>query len=184
MFYKHSKNILICFGVLAVLLVVAYFAYLTFFAGVYPGPSLIEELQSGSITSAGITSIEIIRFDVRKGWPFSEEDYDRMTGKKITSRNTIAELVRILRHSTSDVPSPRSEHPFVLYYGIIRVDLVNGGHYYVFYQIMHYDRNYYTHILTSSKGSTNPNAGTLMANRPLVNFLQEHDPWYRGDVVH
>ena len=188
MSYGHSKKVLVRFAtataVLAVLLVVAYCAYLTFFAGVCPGPSLVEELQAGSITSAEIASIEILRFDVRKGWPFSEEDYNRMARKQITSRNTIAEFVRILKQYTTDVSSPRNKHPSTLYDGIVRVELVDGGHYYIYYQVMHCDGKYYTRIRPSSKGSTNPNAGTHMGNRPFVNFLQEHDPWYRGNVVH
>jgi len=157
---------------------IAWGVHSLFFAGVNPGPSLIQELRTGAITESGIQAIEILKFDPGAGWPFSEREYARKARKRLATPEPANELVSILRESTTDGHKHRN-HPSTFYYGILRIELVDGGHYYVIYHLGYYNGEYYAYADTNSRNSTNPNGARNYENVPLAKFLKEHDPWYR-----
>ncbi|HVT91082.1 MAG TPA: hypothetical protein VHD56_19675 [Tepidisphaeraceae bacterium] len=130
---------------------------------------------------ADISSIEILKFDPGAGWPFSEEEYDRKARKKIVAPESANELVSILRTSSPNVQN--RNHPQTPYYGILRIDLAKGGHYYVFYELGYYEGNYYTTLRANSKNETNPNEAEQFENKPLADFLKRNDSWYHSADV-
>ena len=162
----------------AIIATIAWTIHFLFFAGVNPGPSFIEELRTGAITESDIKRIEILKFDPGAGWPFSERDYARKARKRIATPRA-NELVRILRVSTTNGYKPRN-HPATFYYGILRIDLVDGAHYYVFYSLGCDNGGYYASVKASSKDSTNSNGAKDYENVPLAEFLKQNDPWYRN----
>ena len=169
-------------GVLGVLLAI-YCVYTTFFAGIVGGRCFVDDLRAGGIGPPDIAKVEILEFNVREGWPLKEEDYARMPRTQITSRETIEELLRIIKDRTVQVRPRRKEHPQVEYYGIIRIELANGDSYYLYYQVAYCDGAYYTYLDANTRGSTNPNGATHFENSALAEFLREHDPWYRQTVA-
>jgi len=66
-----------------------------------------------------------------------------------------------------------------LYDGILRIDLIQEEHYYVFYRLGYYDGKYYAYVNANSKDSTNPNGAQRYENITLADFLKRNDPWYR-----
>jgi hypothetical protein len=169
-------------GVLGVVLAI-YCVYITFFAGIAGGPCFVDELRAGAITSADIAKVEILEFNVQEGWPLKEQDYARMPRKQITSRETIEKLLRIVKDRTVQVRPRGRKHPQVDYFGILRLELVDGEYYYLYYQLAYYDGAYYTYVDANTRGSTNPNGATHFENSALAEFLREHDPAYRRTVV-
>jgi hypothetical protein len=167
---RKQLAVLTGIGVLLVLAGIIFGIYLLFFAGVNHGPSFIEKLRAGTIAESDIRSAEILKLDAGGGWPFSEDDYSRKTRQLIASPKTTGELISILRDSSTNGHQHRN-HPSTLYYGILRIELIQGGHY--------YDGKYYAYINANSKGSTNPNGGAKYENVPLADFLKRNDPWYR-----
>ncbi|PHS10668.1 MAG: hypothetical protein COA78_10930 [Blastopirellula sp.] len=164
-------------GILLGLVVVIWGTYSLFFAGVNPGPSVIDELRAGTITEADIKSIEILKFDPGAGWPFSESEYSRKSRKRIGPAAT-KQLIGILTTSSTNGHKHRN-HPTTFYYGILRIDVVQGGHFYIFYRLGYYDNQYYVYLDANSKNSTNPNGAHKYENIPLADFLKRNDPWYR-----
>ena len=165
-------------GVLLVVAVIIWCAYSLLFRGVNPGPSLIDELRAGTIAKADIKSIEILRFDPGAGWPFSEPEYARKARKRIGAAAT-RKLIGILTSASTNGHKYRN-HPATFYDGILRVDLVRGGHFYVFYSLGYYNNRYYAYVDANSKNSTNPNGTDAYENIPLAGFLKRYDPWYRN----
>jgi hypothetical protein len=148
-----------------------------FFAGVNPGPTLIQELRTGAITASDMKAIDILKFDAGGGWPFSEREYTRKARKRLAPESANG-LLDILRTATTDGNKARN-HPASFYYGILRIELVAGGHYYVFYELG-YDRGeYFTYVDANARNSTNPNGATHYENVPLAQFLKQDDPWFR-----
>ena len=174
-----SKRFLVLAGaaLLLILAVVVGGIYLWLFAGVNPGASFIEELRNGAITESDIESIKILKFDSGGGWPFSEKAYDRKARQLVSSPETVKELITILKDSSTDGRQHRN-HPGSWYDGILRVELVEDDHYYVFYHLGHYQGQYYVYVNANSKNSTNPNGAEQYENIPLADFLRRHDPWY------
>jgi hypothetical protein len=165
------------FVILLLLALVSLGIHSLFFAGLNSGPTLIDELRAGRVSEGNIKSIEILKFDPGAGWPFSEPAYARKA-RKVLDIPATKELVRVLR-STTDGHKHRN-HPATFYYGILRIDLVQGGHFYVFYHLGYYNNQYYVYVDANSKDSTNPNGAAEYENVPLADFLQRNDPWYRN----
>ncbi len=165
------------FGVLLGLVVVIWGMYSLFFSGVNPGPSVIDELRSGMIAEADIKSIEILKFDPGAGWPFSESEYSRKVRKQIGPAAT-KQLIGILTTSSTNGHKHRN-HPATFYYGILRIDVAQGCHFYIFYHLGYYNNQYYVYVDANSKNSTNPNGADEYENIPLADYLKENDPWYR-----
>ncbi len=175
---RKRPSVLVGVVLLLALAVAGFFIYLQFFAGVNPGPTFLQELRAGTVSESDIRSVEILKFDPGAGWPFAEKDYSRKARKRITAANSTGELITILRDSSTDGHQHRN-HPSSFYDGILRIELIQGGHYYVFYSLSYYDGKYYASLRANSKDSTNPNGAAKYENVPLADFLKRNDPWYR-----
>ncbi|MHC2065926.1 hypothetical protein ACYFX5_00500 [Bremerella sp. T1] len=164
-------------GVLFGFTVIAWCTYSLFFAGVNPGPTFVDEIRVGKFTEADIKSIEILKFDPGAGWPFTESEYSQKASKRLGPAAT-KQLIGLLRTSSTEGHKHRN-HPATFYYGIFRINMVQGGHFYVFYHLGYYDKRYYVYLDANSKNSTNPNGADAYENIPLADFLKRNDPWYR-----
>lgn len=139
--------------------------------------SLIDDLSSGRVKTADIQRVSLLRFDPRNGWPFSEDDYSRLEWTQIESVDAVGRLLAILRQSSMPGREHRN-HPSVLYYGILRIDLVSGGGYYAHYAVYQHDGVVHAQINANSLNGVNPNKGREYENLPLAQFLREQDPSY------
>lgn len=166
-------NVIVLLGFMGV----CWGTYSLLFVGANPGPTIIEELRTSKITEADIRSIKILKFDPGAGWPFSESDYSRKASKQIDPEAT-EQLIELLTVSTTNGHKHRN-HPATFYYGIFRLDLIQGGHFYIFYHLGYYNNQYYVYLDANSLNSTNPNGADEYESIPLATFLKIHDPWYR-----
>jgi hypothetical protein len=149
------------------------------YIGINDGPTLIEAVRSGEVDVQGISGVEILKFDPGGGWPFSETEYNRKD-KKSLEMDSIEELLRILKSDTTDGWKQRN-HPVTYYYGILRISVNDGGHYYLFYDLSYCQGQHYVSLSANSCDSTNPNGATKYENILLAKFLKDGDPWYRDE---
>lgn len=174
---KKRKIIGLVLAVLVILFVFAgYGIFRLFIGGIEPGPTLIEELRSQAIKPQDVAQVHILKFDPGAGWPFTEDDYARKA-RCAVSPVAVIELMAILERDTRDGLKSRN-HPESIYYGILRVDLVNGRRFYLFYAVCYYEGAHYASLRASSAGTLNPNGSRQYENASLPGFLSVHDPWY------
>ncbi len=159
-------------------LIVAAAAYFTLFYGIRPGPSFINELQSGHIKKTEVTRFEILHFDRALDWPFRESDYSKMGRIVFTNRNDIEELLSILTTNSTSGTTQRN-HPGTISWGIFRIELRTGTHFYLYYQAQKdWASGYFVSINANSANSTNPNGAKSYESTAIVDFLRRNDPVY------
>lgn len=178
MYRRRAISIAVISAGLLVLIGI-YVVHTAFFAGISPGPSLIEELRSGSVTSSNIASLEILEFDPRDGWPFTPADYASLARKRIASSEILDDFVQTLRDHSDEMRSRPDQHPVIHYSGIVRVNLSDGSYCYVCYCLASCDEEYYTYLAANTRESTNPNGARHFQNTPFARFLKQYDPRYR-----
>ena len=158
---------------LPVLCCVAYWWYHeTFVVGIVPGPTFVEDLRSGSVTSDMVTKVEILKYDAGGlSTPRREEGYAQKARVSITSTAIIDELMEILETSSTEGHTWRN-HPTSLTSGYLRMELADGRFYYIRYYIGYYEGEYYTTLDVNSARSTNILGAEVYENIPLGGFLR------------
>ena len=166
-------------GIVAVLvLAAAAVIYYVLFDGVRRGPSFIARLQSSQTVSQDIVRMEILRFNPSSGWPFNERDYDKLERVAVSERSTVEGILAVLKSNSTRGIQHRN-HPATLHYGILRVELRSGEHFYLFYTVHRDKTGDYVSVAANSAGSTNPNGAEAYESTEFVSLLQSEDPWYR-----
>jgi hypothetical protein len=166
------------------LFVCIYGSICTFFYGIRPGPSFIEELQSGHIKQTDVVQFEILHFNASWGWPFRESDYSKLDRIDFTNRNDIKELLSILNTNSTPGITPRN-HPGTISWGIFRIDLRADAHFYLYYQAQKdWELGYYfASINANSANSTNPNGAKPYESIAIADFLRRKDPWFDNRAI-
>ncbi len=142
-------------------------------------PSLVEELQKGTVSASDVQSLEFLHFRVRQGWPSSENDYGKLKARADNRPETIKNFIQILKDSSTARNQQPEVHPVSHYYGIVRVGVKDGAHYYVYFELMQENDHFYTYVRANRKNATNPNSAKYYRNEAMADFLRRHDPWYR-----
>lgn len=183
---RASRRWPIALAIAIILVGLSFFGLVLYWAmtdGVYPGPTLIEELRSGSITAADIAKVEIlkwpepdrIRLDVGEGGDW----YDDLERVPLESPEAIVELLGILRDRTTD--RRFRSHPSHRYRSLVRLETKDGGYYYLFCPVLYgasdLERDF-VRVRSGSRYTVNLNGAKEYENIPLADFLKEHDPWY------
>lgn len=166
-------------GIVAILVLgaAAVIYYVSFF-GVRRGPSFIARLQSGQTVSQDIVRMEILRFNPSSGWPFNERDYDKLERVAVTERSTVENILAVLK-TDSTIGIQQRNHPGTLHYGIFRIELRGGEHFYLYYSVHRDKTGDYVSVAANSAGSTNPNGAEAYESTGIVSLLQREDPWFR-----
>ena len=151
--------------------------------GAFPGPTLIEELKAGSITTADIEKVEILKWPEpdRPGFHVGKVDdwYREHKRVPVKSDEAIVELVEILRDLTT--ARGHKSHPVFVYRSLLRIETKNGAYYYLFcpvYYDQHKLKRNYVPLRSGSKCTVNPNGAKEYDNVRLADFLRTHDPWF------
>ncbi len=168
---------------LALILIVAVviFGYYEFVFGANRGPSFIDKLQSGALVITNINSVEILHFDAGNGWPFREQDYKRMDRAAVSDPKDVEVLMKTLG-AGSDPRIKSRNHPETLRYGIVRIEMRTGEHYYVIFTIEQDQNGEFADLGANSADSTNPNNAKHYENTEIVPLLKRVDPWFGKSV--
>ena len=147
------------------------------FPGIPDAPSLVYQLKAGMISPEDISQIEVMKFDVRDGWPFKVKDYRKYPTQVLKDPNVIAEFVKVLGSHTSRGHKYRN-HPISLYDGFLRIKCRDGSTYILSYEVGQYRGKPFAAIKSGSVGIANPNAMRQYDNVEFAGFLERYDPWY------
>lgn len=169
-------------GLIAIVSATVYLAarwwyHQAFVKGVVPGPTLIEELQAGSITRRHIASVYILKLSIGRPVPRSEAGFSKKARMRIASEDAVDELCEILRTATTEGHVYRN-HPTSLTRGLLRFELVDNRVFYVRYRMGRYENESFVSFEAASAGTTNLVGAKRYDNIPLGVFLKEHDPWF------
>lgn len=180
--HRRPLTVAVILGATAVTCGLAYLAarfwyHETFVSHVVPGPTLIEELQAGSVTRQHIASVHILKLSNGRPIPRTEEGFRQKARIRIASEATVAELCNILKTASTEGHVYRN-HPTLLTRGLLRLELVDGRVFYIRYEMGRYGNDYFAPFDSASAGSTSFVVAKPYDNIPLGWFLKEHDPWF------
>lgn len=164
-------------GAVVLALAVAATVYYLFFFGVRHGVSFIAALQSGEIAPQDITRVEVLRFNPSGGWPFQESEYAKLDRVAVGKVSELDSLLSVLT-TDSRLGRQHRNHPGTLHWGILRIELQNGDHFYLYYQVERDQTGDFVSIDANSANNTNPNGATHYENSPFVTVLRRNDPWF------
>lgn len=141
-----------------------------------PLPTLVDVVQSGSITPDNIKSIRIYKGD-GSTWAFTKAEYARLPSRDVTSP-AAASLLHEVRRAKTTTGHVWRNHPVSVYQGYMGVTLRDGTEYYVVYSLLSVPGELSFAFDALLQGETNPNRKKEYDSQALVGFMKQYDPWF------
>jgi len=137
---------------------VAFCIYLTFVQGTTPGPDFIRAIQSGSLATDAISSIEVVKL-VGGYTPFTAGELDSLPRRaKIDSPTTVSRLVTLLRSAQPGWESREMNHPSTKYSTYLKVN-TRDGFFWLYCNVEQDGEGATFTFHANTLNSTNPNEG-------------------------
>ncbi len=174
------RNLWVAAGLAVVLIGVGGVLLQMFYFGIQPGPSFVDQLQSGKILPQDVSRVDILK-NAGTTWPFTEQDYAALPRVTVSKQSEVDALVSALAASAAG--RQFHNHPGKLHGGILRVDVHSGEHYYIFYAVYGDAGGVFTDIKANSANSTNPNGAETFENVGIVSWIRSNDPWYPASAA-
>ena len=145
--------------------------YVTFLQGTTLGPDFVAALRSGEVRREEVKSVEVIvppqGYDA-----FTAAEYDSLRrASTVTAPPAIAQLLAHL--SGAGIGHVPQNHPVMIYRKYWKVNLVGGGFYYLYADILRDASSTVCYVSANKRDATNPNGATQYR----VSDFQTMLPW-------
>lgn len=137
--------------------IVGWFAYVTFVAGTTSGPDFLEAVRSGAVSSASITSIELVEPPVGHT-PFTANEYDNLPRrKKISDGDSISRLVMLLGMARPGLT--HQSHPVTTNSVYLKANC-QGGFFWMYADVLQDARGTVLVLRANTRSAVNPNGAS------------------------